>query len=306
MTPKSVHPSTRHPTSTASDALSVYSATPTPRLRPYVTPILRVVPETPRVKSFKLRAPPIAQAAVPGQFVMVWIPGVDEVPMSISAVDPADGAVEFAVTRVGDATTQLHKAKPGTLLGLRGPLGRGFTLPPVKSPRRLLIVGGGCGAAPLLFAAQRAQREGWEVDAVLGARTKAELLYRRQLHMLAATVLTATEDGSDGLLGTAIDGTRQRLDGMPAGSRYAVCFACGPEPMLVSLVKLVEHYRVPLQLSLERYMKCGVGLCGHCVIDGEGTRVCLEGPVFNASQLRKTDFGKSDRDATGQRQPLLG
>jgi len=299
-----VHPSTKHRTSTALDVPNDYSAAPSPRLRPYVTPILRVVQETPRVKSFKLRAPAIAQTAVPGQFVMVWIPGIDEVPMSISAVDSASGSVEFAVTRVGDATTQLHKAKPGTLLGLRGPLGRGFTLPPAKPPRRLLIVGGGCGAAPLLFATQHARRAGWEVEAVLGARTKAELLYRRQLPLLGATVLTTTEDGSEGLQGTAIDGARQLLERMPASRRYAACFACGPEPMLVSLLKLMEHYHVPLQLSLERYMKCGVGLCGHCVIDGEGTRVCLEGPVFDASQLRKTDFGKSDRDATGQRQPL--
>jgi len=306
MTPKSAHPSTKHRTATASDVSNAYSAAPSPRLRPYVTPILRIVQETPRVKSFKLRAPPIAQTAIPGQFVMVWIPGVDEVPMSISAVDSASGSVEFAVTRVGEATTQLHKAKPGALLGLRGPLGRGFTLPPIKPAGRLLIVGGGCGAAPLLFAAQHAWRGGWEVDAVLGARMKAELLYHRQLQLVTAAVLTTTEDGSDGLQGTAIDGARHLLERMPASRRYASCFACGPEPMLVSLVRLMERYRISLQLSLERYMKCGVGLCGHCVIDDEGTRVCLEGPVFDASQLRKTDFGKSDRDATGQRRSLLG
>lgn len=304
MTLKPLHPSSKHPASPASDALNACTDGRGPRLRPYVTPILRVVQETPRVKSFRLRAPAIAQTATPGQFLMVWIPGVDEIPMSISAVDSASGFVEFAVTRVGDATTQLHNAKPGALLGLRGPLGRGFALPPAKPPRRLLIVGGGCGAAPLLFATEYARRGGWAVDAVIGARTKAELLYGRQLQLLGATVLAATEDRSDGLAGTAIDAARQRLDGMSATSRYAVCFACGPEPMLTSLVKLMEHYRVPLQVSLERYMKCGVGLCGHCVIDGQGTRVCLEGPVFDARQLRKTDFGKSNRDATGHRQSL--
>jgi dihydroorotate dehydrogenase electron transfer subunit len=263
-----------------------------------------VVQETSRVKSFRLRAPAIARTATPGQFVMVWIPGVDEIPMSISAADPTAGFVEFAVTRVGDATSQLHSAKAGTLLGLRGPLGHGFRLPPVKPPGRLLIVGGGCGAAPLLFAAQYTLRAGWKVDVVIGARTKTELLYRRQLGRLGATVFTTTEDGSDGLTGTAVDGARERLEGMSATSRYAACFACGPERMLVSLQRLAAHYGVPLQVSLERYMKCGVGLCGHCVIDGAGTRVCLEGPVFEAGQLRKTDFGKTDRDATGQRHPL--
>lgn len=306
MTPKPVRPSTRYNALAASDAPSAYGDRGSPRLRSFVTPILRVAQETSRVKSFRLRAPAIAQTAIPGQFLMVWIPGVDEIPMSISAVDSASGFVEFAVTRVGDATTQLHKAKPGTLLGLRGPLGRGFILPPAKSPARLLLVGGGCGAAPLLFAAQYARRAGWQVDAIIGGRTKSELLYPRQLQRLRVTVFIATEDGSEGLRGTAIDGARQRLDEMPAASRYAVCFACGPELMLVSLVKLMERHRVPVQVSLERYMKCGVGLCGHCVIDGEGRRVCLEGPVFDARQLRKTDFGKSDRDATGRRQSLPG
>lgn len=305
MTPKAAHSLTKRERPSTPATPDVQRPVPNPRLRPYVTPILRIVQETPRIKSIRLNAPAMARTATPGQFLMVWIPGVDEIPMSISAVNPTHGFVEFAVTAVGEATTQLHKARPGVLLGLRGPLGRGFTLPPTKPSGRLLIVGGGCGAAPLLFAAQYAHDRGWQVDAVLGARTKAELLYRRQLQPVVATLVTATEDSSDGIPGTAIDGARQVLDAMPSTSRYAVCFGCGPELMLVSLTELVERYRVPLQLSLERYMKCGVGLCGHCVIDGNGTRVCLEGPVFDARQLRNTDFGKSDRDATGRRQSLL-
>jgi len=301
-----LHESTERTTLSAANEESIHNDLLGLRIRPFVTPVLRVVQETPRVKSFRLRAPAIAGRGTPGQFLMVWVPGVDEIPMSISAADPASGFVEFAVTCVGEATTQLHKARPGTLLGLRGPLGRGFTLPLVKPPGLLLLVGGGCGAAPLLFAAQYALRGGWKVDAVIGARTKGELLYRRRFQLLGARVLSVTEDGSDGLTGTATDGARQCLETLPANSRYAACFACGPEPMLVSLVRVVEHYRVPLQLSLERYMKCGVGLCGHCVIDSKGTRVCLEGPVFDAAQLRKTDFGRSERDAAGQRQSLLG
>lgn len=273
-------------------------------LRPYVTPILRIVQDTPRIKSFKLRAPAIAKAAHPGQFLMVWIPGVDEIPMSISAADSARGYVEFAVTRLGDATTRLHEARQGTLLGIRGPLGHGFQIPPVNRRQRLLIIGGGCGASPLHFLAQRAVSKGWKVDAVLGARTKAELLYHTRLVKLAATVVTTTEDGTHGLQGTAINGAEHLLGSRQASRRYAACFACGPEPMLVALAKLAKSRGIPLQLSLERYMKCGVGLCAHCVIDGQGTRVCIEGPVFDAKQLRNTDFGKSNRDATGLRQPL--
>jgi dihydroorotate dehydrogenase electron transfer subunit len=74
--------------------------------------------------------------------------------------------------------------------------------------------------------------------------------------------------------------------------------------MLTSLATLLSKYTIPVQISLERYMKCGVGLCGHCIIDHQGTRVCLEGPVFNAKTLKDTDFGKWKRDSTGKQLAL--
>jgi len=282
------------------------AAEPPAMLRPYVTPILQVKQETPRIKSFILRAPTIAHGASPGQFLMVWIPGVDEIPMSIAAANPNTGRIEFAAARVGDATTQLHQAKPGTLLGLRGPLGRGFTLPNDPQDGPLLLVAGGCGAAPLLFAASWASAKGWEVHVVLGAPNAHELLYRRRFRRYATNLLLATEDGSAGMKGTAVDAAALLLKGghPHAPPTYAACLACGPEPMLQALVKLARRHRVSLQVSLERYMKCGVGICGHCIIDGWGTRICTEGPVLPANKLRGTDFGVLTRDATGRRRPL--
>ena len=280
------------------------TAEPPPQLRPHVTPILKVRRETPRVKSFILRAPTIAREASPGQFLMVWIPGVDEIPMSIAAANPKTGLVEFAAARVGDATTKLHQAKPGTPLGLRGPLGHGFTLPP-KPQGPLLLVAGGCGAAPLLFAASWASANGWDVHMVLGAPTAHELLYRRRFRRHTTTLLLTTDDGTAGMKGTTVDGAAHLLKVHGhASTPYSACLACGPEPMLKALVRLTKRHRVPLQLSLERYMKCGVGLCGHCVIDRQGTRICTEGPVLPAAKIEGTDFGALTRDATGRRQPL--
>jgi dihydroorotate dehydrogenase electron transfer subunit len=115
-------------------------------------------------------------------------------------------------------------------------------------------------------------------------------------------VIIATDDGSDGIQGTALDAATFLLD---IDTRYAACFACGPEAMLFSLAELIVKYKIPLQVSLERYMKCGVGLCGHCIINEQGARVCLEGPVFNIKNLEDSDFGRLKRDSTGKHQPLV-
>ncbi|MFX1582148.1 MAG: dihydroorotate dehydrogenase electron transfer subunit [Promethearchaeota archaeon] len=270
-------------------------------VRPIVGPIQEIREQTPRTKSFTLVAPEIARSAIPGQFLMVWIPGVDEIPMSISSTKNPSGLVEFAAAKVGPATEALHQMKEGELLGLRGPLGHGFTFPRSIDKGPILVVAGGCGSPPLAFATELAVKKGHEIHVALGATTRAELLFRERFDKHAQKVIVATDDGTDGIQGTSIDAAAFHLD---VDSRYALCLACGPEGMLTSLVDLLTKYPIPLQLSLERYMKCGVGLCGHCIIDTKGTRVCHEGPVFDAKTLKKTDFGKWKRDSTGKQLPL--
>jgi dihydroorotate dehydrogenase electron transfer subunit len=270
------------------------------RLRPIVGPIQQIREETPRTKTFTLFAPEIARTASPGQFLMVWIPGVDEIPMSISSIKHPH-LVEFAAAKVGNATAALHAMNEGDLLGLRGPLGHGFTFPRSIDKGPLLFVAGGCGSPPLAFATEVAVKKGHEIHVALGASTRSELLFRQRFQELAQKIIIATDDGSDGILGTAVDAAAFHLD---IDSRYAACLACGPEGMLTSLATLLSKYTIPVQISLERYMKCGVGLCGHCIIDHQGTRVCLEGPVFNAKTLKDTDFGKWKRDSTGKQLAL--
>ncbi len=288
------------PKPTFSETLGSRSIIPYKIVYPYVSPIIRIQTETPTIKSYQIKAPAIAEEAEPGQFVMVWIPSVDEIPMSISWIDTSTGIIEFAAREVGDATTQLHNLSTGMRLGLRGPLGKGYTFPH-QTTQPILIAAGGCGSAPLLFAAQRAVNLGHEIHVILGASTKAELLYRTQFTELASSITLTTDDGSTGIRGTTIDGLVHFLKLQK--THIGICLGCGPESMLKALIELCLKHQIQTQVSLERYMKCGVGLCGHCIIDDHGTRVCTEGPVFDGKLLHNTDFGKLIRDGTGRRIP---
>ncbi len=224
---------------------------------------------------------PVVPGARPGHFVMTWIPGVDDVPMSLT--NP--GAI--TVKAVGEATRALCRLRPGAKIGIRGPLGRPFTL----RGRRVALVAGGIGTPPLAFLASEARRRGVRVESFVGARSRDGLtllpLFRR-----AGPVRIATDDGSAGRRGFVTD--------LVEPGRYDEVCACGPEPMLAALLeKAGPRLAGRLQLSVERYMKCGIGLCGSC--DLAGRRVCVEGPVFRGADLRGTEFGVFWRDAAGRR-----
>jgi dihydroorotate dehydrogenase electron transfer subunit len=225
----------------------------------------------------------------PGQFVMLWIPGVDEKPFSVS--DVRDGQIEITAKAVGLFSEALMKCRPGDRLGLRGPFGRGFR------PRgRGLVVGGGMGIVPLRFLAHRLQRESLEFKTVLGARTAADLMFVEDFRRLGAEF--TTDDGSFGDKGFVISLAEQ----LCAAEKFDVIYGCGPEPMLVALKKLADKAGFDCQLSLERHMKCGIGICGSCCVDGSGICICREGPVLDRADLnRVADFGLPHRDATGAR-----
>jgi len=212
-----------------------------------------------------------ATEAAPGQFVMLWLPRLDEKPFSLVEGDP----LTITVARVGPFTQAVHALQIGDRLWWRGPMGQGFEI----EGQRLLLVGGGYGAAPLVFLARRAMIRGSEVVVALGARTGGELLLMDRLHHLGARVLVTTEDGSAGQRGVVTDLVEALLaqgggETGPVDSLYG----CGPEAMLTGLQKLSQRYGIPAQLSWEAYMRCGMGLCGSC--GREGRLVCWDGPVF--------------------------
>ena len=213
--------------------------------------------------------------AEPGQFVMAWLPGADEKPFSLVRADPAT----LTVARVGPFTAQICALRVGDSLWLRGPLGHGFVLPPQALDRRqggILLVAGGYGVAPLHFLAERALAAGWRVSAVIGARTAADLVFHRRLAELGAEVHVTTDDGSLGEQGVATMAA-DRLIVAGGARRFEALYACGPEPMLAAVEMLAQVHHVPAQLSYERYMRCGFGVCGSCARDG--WLVCSDGPV---------------------------
>ena len=214
----------------------------------------------------------IGMPASPGQFAMLWLPGVDEKPFSISGADP----LQFTIARVGPFSDLLHALQVGDQLWVRGPFGRGYS----SGTGRTLLVGGGYGAAPLHFLGRTilAKRPGG-VEAALGARIAADLLFVEKFQALGAAVHLATEDGSAGTRGRVTDLVAPLLE----SGRFARLCACGPEGMLERLAALCRASGVPAELSYEAYMRCGIGMCGACEHDAR--LVCMDGPVFTAALL---------------------
>ncbi|KXA90737.1 hypothetical protein AKJ57_03910 [candidate division MSBL1 archaeon SCGC-AAA259A05] len=260
--------------------------------KPAVLSLKEVVEEAPEVKSFLVNCQEIASASDPGQFLMLWVIGVDEIPMSVSGAGK-DGTVRLTVEKVGDATTRLHDLEKGDLIGVRGPYGNGFDI----SENKFLMVCGGCGTAPLAFAAGRAAEQGKEVTVVLAAESSEKLLFRRQLEGLDVDLLIGTEDGSAGVKGLATDVLEKEIHDWDFDS----CLVCGPERMMAATAEFVEKKGIPIQLSLNRYMKCGIGLCGQCSMDPSGLRVCRDGPVFRYEEIKDSEFGIYKRNSEGNK-----
>lgn len=260
-------------------------------------PIISIRAESPTVKTFVFKDEQCARAK-PGQFLMLWIPGVDEIPLSIMDARE-DGRVAVSVKAVGEATQALHQKRVGEPVGVRGPFGNSFAM----NARRPLMVGGGTGVAPLMFLTRRLISKAVSTTFVLGARTRDELLFRSELEKFGAKrvhFVTSTEDGSCGLTGLCTEPLEQIL----AGEKFDVIYACGPEQMILKVFELAEEHGAEMQASLERLMRCAIGLCGSCVIGKY--RVCADGPVFTSNQLRlmKDEFGYSKRDRCGKKVPL--
>jgi dihydroorotate dehydrogenase electron transfer subunit len=228
--------------------------------------------------------------ADPGQFVMVWIPGLDEVPMGFSRMSPS---AAITVQRMGEATEALCSLKTGDRVGVRGPLGRGFR---TQGDEVVLLVGGGNGTAPLVPLAERLVAAGCSVIVAVGARTAEELLFIDRLEAITGSpVHVATDDGTAGHHGFVTALAEDILDKKGPNRTYT----CGPEIMMRKVAEACWDRDVPFQASLERYMKCGVGLCDACAVGSH--LVCRDGPVLDGEILREIpDFGRFRRGPSGQ------
>ncbi|MDR2588145.1 MAG: hypothetical protein LBC67_01845 [Spirochaetales bacterium] len=224
----------------------------------------------------------------PGQFLMVTDYEGGERPISVSW---ADGELlAITVKNMGPFSGRLCAKKPGDFLSLRGPFGTPFT--PV--PGHALLVGGGCGIAPLHLLARELVSRGGAVTVVNGARVSADLILGGWFRGLGLDYRETSEDAGERLTSVAL------AERILSKEKIACVYAAGPELMMDALRKILKN--LPYQFSFERYMKCGVGICGSCACDPTGIRICVEGPVLCREQVEKlTDFGVYKRDATGAR-----
>jgi len=253
--------------------------------------ITRVIEETDGIKTLQFIDSNCSQAN-PGQYIMVWIPGVEEIPMSLSGIRK-EGVSSITVRPIGEATEALCHLEKGNKIGVRGPFGHGFKL----QGERPLIIAGGTGTASLVPLVRKLEKLGVNPTFILGARNSSQLLFREQLEkLLGDRLLIATDDGSMGYKGYASNYAEEVIEKVQSDMVYT----CGPELMMSLVFKTTEERQIPLQASLERYIKCAVGLCGACAIGP--FRVCKDGPVFDTEMLRKVsgEFGKSRMEPSGK------
>ncbi|MCY4251759.1 MAG: dihydroorotate dehydrogenase electron transfer subunit [Thaumarchaeota archaeon] len=263
---------------------------------PSARTVLSVADETPTVRTLEFEDAALARAE-PGQFAMVWVPGAGELPMSVMVSDIA-GRAAFTVRTHGPSSRALYGVREGGIIGVRGPYGNSFD----AKADSALLVGGGTGLVPLMRLITRLPA-GARIGLAMGSRTADEVLFEGRARALAKgreiRIEVATDDGSRGVAGTAVDAARLLLD----SGRYAAAYTCGPEPMMAALVGEAAARGVPAQASVERVMKCGVGICGSCCMDDR--LVCCDGTVFGGDYLASSaDFGRAWRSKSGAAVPF--
>lgn len=247
----------------------------------------------------RLRAPEIAAAVLPGQFINIQVQAQSagqispllRRPFSVCQVDRAEGSIAILWKIVGQGTRILASHRPGAVLSVIGPLGSGYQLP--TNVARLALVAGGLGIAPMPLLAAFLQQRGFAFDALVGARTATELWGKKELGDCGGRVTCATDDGSAGHHGFVTDLLQnwlQRSEETPARR----IFACGPMPMLQRVAEICRRANVVAQVAIETIMGCGFGICMGCNTEpAEGVQnagryllACIDGPVFESNKIR--------------------
>ena len=237
-----------------------------------------------KIFSITLELPKIAEHAVAGQFVQVYLPKGEMLlprPISISCID--ENMITLVYHVVGNGTEFISSLKKGDSLKILGVLGNGFTQR--EHLNKVALVGGGIGAPPLLQLLKelKVKDKSIDVDVYLGFRSKSILV--KKFESLGANVYVATDSGEEGFKGNAVDLIKEKnID-------YDEIFSCGPNIMLLNLSNYAEAKNIPCQVCMEERMACGVGACVGCVIKIKSQdsfiykKVCKDGPVFYSSEV---------------------
>lgn len=258
---------------------------------PAIRTIEKIIDETPTVRTIVISDEKLSEV-LPGQFAMVWIPGINELPMSVM-ISEQKGKAAFTVRKRGESSTAFYNLGVGDQIGVRGPYGNAFDI----RSGRLLLVGGGTGLVPLMRLAKFARPEN-DVTILMGSKSKGEVFFeelaKRVLAKNRHKIVVTTEDGSYGQKGFVTDVMEKLLQ----NEKFDAIYTCGPEIMMHKVVHLANSKGIFVQASLERMMKCGIGICGSCCMDD--MLVCHDGTVFDGKFLASSkEFGHTHRSKAG-------
>ena len=250
----------------------------------------------PKIYLMSAKAPEIVQEALPGQFIHIKCSKDNypllRRPLSIHRVDKEKGEIFILFQVVGEGTKLLADRTIGDDLDIMGPIGNGFNIYP-KS-KKIVIIGGGIGVAPLLALCEESIRQGKEMQVLIGALKKELVIGEESFKILGAKVEVATDDGSYRYKGLVTDLLERMIK---EGWLADQIFACGPKPMLKKISEIALQANINFQVSLEERMACGIGVCLGCVckikikdkreykVKYEYKRVCVDGPVFAGSEV---------------------
>ena len=234
--------------------------------------------------SFEIYCPEVAEKAKCGQFVHIHVPSCTlRRPISICEVNRADGTLRIVFEIRGAGTEKLAELNKGDFIDMIAPLGNGFTVGELPEGKRVIVVGGGIGVPPMLQTARSYKK----ATAILGFRSFDRVILKRDFETSGIETIICTDDGSVGFHGVVSDPLSRELEKGDVGA----VFACGPKPMLASVMRFAKEHGIFCEISLEERMACGVGACVGCVCrimrGGEEKllRVCKDGPVFNAEEV---------------------
>ena len=260
------------------------------------TKILSREKVAPDIFLMKLSAPVIAKDALSGQFIHIKCSKNNfpllRRPISLHRIDKKKGEIHILFQVKGEGTKLLSQREVGDDLDVMGPIGNGFSIDP--GSKKILIVGGGIGIAPLLALAEKSYTEAREVRVLIGAAKKNMVISEKSIENLGVKVEAATDDGSYGHKGFVTELLEKTIK---EGWLPDQIFACGPKLMLKKVSDMAARCNTPCQVSLEERMGCGIGACMTCVCkirikkqqankeDYQYKRVCIDGPIFEANEV---------------------
>lgn len=258
--------------------------------------IKKIIVESPDAKTFVLQPIDKTNGVLkykPGQFMLFSLVGYGEAPFTFASAPGKDGRFQISVRRVGSLTSALHQLKEKDIVGVRGPYGNTFPLEKIKG-KDLLFVAGGCGIAPLRPLIQHVfknRKNYGRVEIIYGCRTPKDIFYKEEIKSWQAqpeSFAHLTVDEPDELWGGTCGVVCVLLPKIKLNPKASLVFLCGPGVMIkfaVNDILKLGFKEQNIYASLERYMKCGIGKCGHCYIKGK--YVCLDGPNFSYTQMKE-------------------